>query len=222
MPDGVTTTPPPLHSRDLWRVTDRLTRQSHIRLRRDDGHRERIQIPSLYEQLVEAIESGAGGAGHGKQASKPPLDTAALALLIEIAARVRTGCWNWKIRRTRDNAADLRSIVTAVIAHDDQDTIEQTHHQIKTWNARIAATISNDPDRTWRMHGAACRICGSRTVPAWDEDGAETRVPALVVHSDEGTIDLIECAFCGSKLTGEDLAVLVNDTLKNLARSKTA
>ena len=137
----------------------------------------------------------------------------ALALLLEIAATVRSGCWNWHLKRTRDTPKDLRQIATAVIGYGDVALIDATARKVYSWGTRIRTVISSDPDRTWRMHGAACRVCSSTTVPAFSDDGEETRQPALIVHSEDGVIDRVECGFCGSTLTGDDLTALVHDTL---------
>lgn len=198
---------------ELWSAVDRLVKPSRVRLVRDSRRVERVTLPSLFDQLVDAIETGTGSAAHGVQTSKPPLDVMALALLIEIAATVRSGCWNWHLKRTRDTPKDLRQIATAVIGYGDVALIDATARKVYSWGTRIRTVISSDPDRTWRMHGAACRVCSSTTVPAFSDDGEETRQPALIVHSEDGVIDRVECGFCGSTLTGDDLTALVHDTL---------
>jgi hypothetical protein len=68
------------------------------------------------------------------------------------------------------------------------------------------------------MHGGTCRVCSSTTVPAFDEDGNETRIPALEVHSEDGHINKVTCGFCGSVLHGENLTQILNDTLTSIAR----
>lgn len=203
--------------RDTWNALDALIRTTRIRLSRDDGASERITLPPLLDQLIDAMETGSGTKTGNAQQSRPPLDTAALSLLIEIAQTTRSGCWNWNLKRSRNIPTDLRQIVSAVIHHGDADTIDQLHDRLKSWCAQIRTTISSDPDRTWRMHGAACRVCASTTVPAYDEEGQESRQPALIVHSEDGVIDRIQCGFCGSTLAGEDLTQIVLDTLKTRA-----
>ncbi|HEX5347830.1 MAG TPA: hypothetical protein VFW64_12150 [Pseudonocardiaceae bacterium] len=199
---------------DLWRAADRITNPTRERLHRDHGPGEWVVLPSLYAQLVDAIESGAGEKVGGVQQSKPPLDSSALSLLIEIATGVRDGCLDAGIKRTRDVPADIRQIVSHVVRTVDQAVMAKTLDTLRSWAGRIRATISNDPDRTWRMHGAACRVCASTSVPVFDDDGAETRQPALIVHSEDGVIDRIECGFCASVLTGPDLTRILYDTLK--------
>jgi len=198
-----------LTARDHWDAADALTNPSRHRLVRDNGHIERVQIPSLLDQLVEAMESGAGQKTGRMQASKPPLDTASMSLLFTITSFVRDGLRQRKIKRSFDLAIDLRALVSAVNTENDTERINKCARLLRSWAAQIKATISNDPDRTWRMHGAACRVCGSKTVPTFDEDGDEARQPALIVHSEDGVIDLIRCDFCGTELTGPDLVDIV-------------
>jgi hypothetical protein len=199
---------------DLWHAIDRLLNPTRTRLTRDDGQRLQITLPSLLDQLIEAIETGGENtSNHGVQKSKPPCDVIALSLLIEIAEAARTGCWNWHLKRTYKIPYDLRQVASAVIRHGDPELIDTTAHTVRSWASRIKTTISSDPDRTWRMFGGTCRVCSSTTVPAFDDDGNETRQPALIVHSEDGVIDRIECDFCGSKLTGHDLTAIVVATL---------
>ncbi len=203
--------------RDLWTQCDRLTNPTRIRLTRDfDIPPEWVTMPSLWTQLHEAIESGAGlqTGGRGQQ-SKPPCDSTSLSLLLEIATDVRNGCLNARIKRTRDVPKDLRQIVSGVIRSTDPAQFTLWHTLIRSWVSRVQVAISNDPDRTWPMRGA-CRVCSSQTVPVW-EDGEELRVPALSVHSEGGVINRIECRFCGSALNGDDLTQLLYDTLKRPA-----
>lgn len=200
---------PRLTARDHWDAADALTKPVTRRLVRDNGHTERYQLPSLLDQLVEAMESGAGQKTGRMQASKPPLDTACMSLLFTITAFARDGLRQRKIKRSFNLADDLRALVSAVNTQGDAERIDKCVRLLRSWAAQIRATISNDPNRTWRMHGASCRVCGSTSVPVFDEDGDETRQPALVVHSADGVIDLIRCDFCGTELAGPDLVDIV-------------
>jgi len=199
--------------RDLWAVCGRLTNPTRERLTLDTDTTW-ITLPSLWDQLHEAIESGAGlqTGGRGQQ-SKPPCDSAALSLLLEIATDVRNGCLNARVKRSRDVPRDLRSLVSHVNASADPAALTMWHTLIRSWVSRVRVTISNDPDRTWRMHGAACQVCSSTSVPVW-EDGEETRQPALIVHSDAGMIHAVECGFCGSVLAEHDLIQILKDMLR--------
>ena len=212
----------PLATRaDHWAAVDRLVNPTRRRLTRDNGASEHVTIPSLFDQLVEAIETGGESSQtHGVPASKPPMDTAALSLLLEIAELVRDGCRQRGIQRTFDTPKDLRALTSAINTEGDPDRIDGCARLVKSWCSRITATISNDPDRSWRMHGAACRVCRSTTVPTYADDGTEARQPALIVHSEDGRIQTIECAFCGSVLTGPDMTAIVLDARRKIDREK--
>jgi hypothetical protein len=213
---------PLLTARDHWDAADRLTRPTWKRLVRDNGHTERVQLPSLLDQLVEAMDGGETGGAHGVPASKPPMDAASLSLLCTITNTVRDGLRQRRIKRTFRIEDDLRALVSAVNTENDPARIDACARLLRSWAAQIKATISNDVDRTWRMHGAACRVCGSKTVPVFDEDGTETRQPALIVHSNDGVIDLIRCDFCGTELAGPDLVDIVRRAPRVGTTSETA
>ena len=200
--------------RDLWTQCDRLTNPTRERLTLDTGT-VWIRLPSLWAQLYDLIDKNTADAGNGKQQSRPPLNTAALSLLLEIAAAVRDGCHQAHLRRSFDVPKDVRSIVSDVIRRADQDALDTSHALIRGWVGRIKATLPGNPDRTWRMRGA-CRVCSSTTVPVW-EDGEELRAPALIVHSDGGVIGSVECGFCGETLDGDALTQLLYATLKRPA-----
>ncbi len=200
--------------RDLWNAVDRLTNplsptRGLITL---DTGTAWITIRSLWHQLHDLIDKNTSDAGNSKQQSRPPLNTAALSLLLEITADVRDGCHQAHIRRSYSVPHDIRAIVSDVIRRGNLAALDTSHALIRSWIGRIKAILPNNPDRTWRIRGA-CRVCSSTTVPVW-EDGEELRAPALIVHSDAGVIDAVECGFCGSKLDGDDLTQLLYDTLR--------
>ena len=197
--------------RDLWLICDRLTNPTRERLTLDTGT-VWIRLPSLWTQLYDLIDKNTADAGNGKQQSRPPLNTAALSLLLEIATAVRDGCHQAHLRRSFDVPKDLRSIVSDVIRRADPDALDTSHALIRGWIGRIHAVVPR-PDKPWRIHSAACRVCSSTTVSVW-EDGEELRVPALVAHSADGTIRMVECTFCGTQHDGDDLTTLLFDTLR--------
>ena len=209
--------PRPAMPRDLWNAVDALTSPTRVRLPRDDQPGEWVTLPSLWCQLADAVDSSTGRGARGAQRSRPPCNAEALSLLLEIATAVRDGCYRARLKLTRDVPRDLRQIVSYVNRQADPAALTQSHVLIRSWVAEVRLTISNDPDRSWRMHGAACRTCGCTTVAVWDKAGEETHQPALIVHSEDGVVDMIECGFCGSVLTGDDLTQLLYDTLRRPA-----
>lgn len=209
-----------LSSADVVLAVDKLVKPRTRKLWRDDGKvrfSEKVTVPSLWDQLIEAMESGAGSNGRGRQLSKPPLDTAALSLLIDIAEHIRSGCWNWRVKRSFDPPTDLHALAKTVNERGNQVEVHLLAVKIREWCSRIKATISADTDRTWRMRGE-CTVCHASTVQVWDDDGTIHRQPVLIVHSDEGVIRKVECAYCGTTLSDEDLTTLVADTLKAISR----
>lgn len=194
--------------RDLWDAVDALTNPSRVRLPRDDRDLppEWYTLPSLWEQLLEAADSLTGRAAAGAR-SRPPCSTRALSLQVEIEGKVRWACRDRRIRRTFDLVKDLRQLVSAVNRDADLAVIDTACGQIRSWTGRIKTVI--DPRRAARLHGAACRVCSSTTITAWDDSGEETRQPALAIHSEDGMIQSLECGYCGQFLTGDDLTIIL-------------
>lgn len=212
--------PREITSRDLWDAADTLTQRHRKRLWRDDGTSETIPLPSLLEQLTEAVQQGTEQqGGHTVPGSRPPADIAAMALLIGIAREIRDGCIDWRVKRAHDNPRDLRAWVSEVIRRGDQNTWRGLHRLMRWWAGQIHGILAADQDRTWRMHGAACRVCQSTRVPTYDDEGQEAHQPAIIVHSQDGVIDRIVCDFCGSELTGPQLVEIVRDTLRQRDRA---
>lgn len=203
---------------DLWKACDTLTNPTRVKLVRDSGASEWVNLPSLYDLLVEAIDKNTGDQGNGKMQSRPPAATDALSLLVEIAGRVRYACWNYHIKRTHDTPKDLRSVVSTVNTRNQADELEAVLTQLRSWVSQTKAICINNPDRSWRMHSAACRICKSLTAQVFGPDGTMTRQPALVVFSEGGVIDRIVCDVCGSILGAVDLAKLVAERTRTVGR----
>lgn len=197
---------------DHWSAVDRLTQPTRQRLIRDDGSWVHVSVASLLDQLVEALDMGSesGGSG-GVPSSRPPTNGDALSLLVEITGTIRDALRQRKIKRTFDTAKDLRALTSAVNRDGDPDRIDQCVRLVRYWISQVKLTIDNDPDRSWRMHGAECTVCRSTTVQRYaDGEDEPARVPALVVRSHDGKIESVTCEFCGSKLEGPDLTRLVN------------
>jgi hypothetical protein len=209
-------------ARDLWHAVAALTETRRQKLRRDDGAVEWFTLPSLWKQLVEAMEKNTGDNGNGKMQSRPPVNTAAMSLLIRIAGVVRderrlrlkeanekadtTRTMTLKARVPLKTPGELRQVISDLICvgdqpiNDDWTVFEWWEDQIRAWCAQIRATIGQSD--TWRLYGAACRTCAAVTVPAFDPDtGDESgRQPALVVHTTAGEVTGVVCDMCGSTL----------------------
>ena len=210
-----------IQPRDLWAAVDALTNPRRQKLRRDDGAVEWFILPSLWDQLIEAMEKNTGDQGNGKMRSRPPMNMAAMSLLLRIAgmvrderhqrlreakasadgARVRT----LKGRPPLNTPGELRQVISDVIRSGDQpirDTewtiFEWWEDQIRAWSSQIRTTIGVGD--TWRLYGAACRTCRAMTVPAFEDGKENGRQPALVVYTANGIVTGVICDMCGSSL----------------------
>ena len=224
-----------IQPRDLWAAVDALTNPRRQKLRRDDGAVEWFTLPSLWDQLIEAMDHATGSNGSGKMQSRPPVNTAAISLLIRIAGVVRDER-RQRLREATERAdtpriltlrgrpplntpGELRQVISDVIRCGDQPIegsewtfFEWWESQIDSWCAQIRATIGQA--ETWRLYGAPCRTCRALTVPAFDPDTGEEsgRQPALIVHSSDGMITSVICDMCGSALADVHLQGLWDET----------
>jgi hypothetical protein len=206
-------------SAELWAAVDGLTRPVRQRLERDGGGSEWANMPSLLAQLIEAVQTGAGGSGKGKQESRPPLDIACMSLLLEIAGDIAEACRSFDIKRDFDIEKDLRHLASAVTAvPDNGDEIDWWTERVRRWCGQIRATISSDPDRSWRLHGVPCPDCGTKHVTE-QQNGETLRTPVIQVKWVRGLVRYIQCQACEAVwYRGADLEQLAE---RLLARATT-
>jgi hypothetical protein len=209
--------------RDLWHAVAALTETRRQKLRRDDGAVEWFTLPALWQQLIEAMDHATGSNGSGKMQSRPPVNTAAMSLLIRIAGVIRDERRS-RLREATERAdtsriltlrgrlpletpGELRQVISDVIRLGDEpigDTdwtfYQWWEAQIRAWCSQVRSMIGQA--ETWRLYGAACRTCSALTVPAFDPDTGDEagRQPALVVHSSNDVITGVICDMCGSAL----------------------
>jgi hypothetical protein len=188
-----------MSSEALWGAVARLTERPRTRLERDGGKGEWVTVDSLFEQLIEAMESGAGnGRGHSKPGSRPPCDTTAMSLLIEIAEAVRDACIGLELKRRHDTPDDLRQVCSRIVSlavTEGNDELDWWTAKISEWCAQIRITISNDPDRTWRLNGFPCPDCGA-DAKIEIRDGYHYRVPVIEVMWRDGLVRAVTCTVC--------------------------
>lgn len=198
----------------LWAAVDRLTKPTREKLERDGDRFEWMHMPSLFDQLAEAVQSGAGGMGHGKQQSRPPLDIACMSLLLEIADTVADACRSYSLKRTFDTPKDLRQVASQLLRVGDEDLTSWWTDQLRSWCGQIKAAISCDPDRSWRLHGLACPECGADSIPERTPDGT-MRTPAIEVVWRAGLVRAVACRMCGATwMRGEGLDTLAERVLE--------
>ena len=218
---------PATSTRDLWAAVDALTQPRRRKLQRDDDTVEWFTLPSLWAQLVEAMDKNTGDQGNGKLQSRPPVNTAAMSLLLEIAGAVRTERRDRRLKAALDTPLELRAVISDVIRELDRphpDNPQWTVWQwwevtVRSWTARVRAAVGQSD--TYRLHNAVCLTCGATTVPAFDTDGTETgRQPALIVWSPDGVVSSVDCDMCGSRLADIQLRDLWDRARE--AKEKTA
>lgn len=138
-------------------------------------------VPSLLDQVVEAIESSSGS-GHRTAAGahRSPIGLAAAALVGDVERVVGHG------PRRRLCAA----VWAWVRAGLGPDTVDGTTAQLAAWVARAHAVV--DPPRPVEL-AAACPQCRARTVRTPDDAGEAVRRPALEIDRVSG---MVTCARC--------------------------
>jgi len=199
-------------SRDLWDAVAAFDRPQTRTLREGD-YVEKFTVPPLWTQLYEAIDKNTGDQGNSKMQSRPPVNTNAMSLLIEIATAVRYEKWDRKLKTSQETPLELRAIISDVIRGgnvpsntDGMTTWEWWEWCIRSWNTRIRTVLGQT--LTHRLYGAACRTCHASTVPAFDEQGNPAgRQPALIVHIDTDTelVTSVACDMCGTILEDHHL-----------------
>jgi hypothetical protein len=121
-----------------------------------------------------------------------------MSLLIEIAEAVRDACIGLELKRRHDTPDDLRQICSRLIQlapTEGQDEIDWWTAKIGEWCAQIRITISNDPDRTWRLQGFPCPDCGA-DAKIEVRDGYHYRVPVIEVMWRDGLVRAVTCTVC--------------------------
>jgi hypothetical protein len=168
-------------------------------------------MPSLLQQLAEAVVSGAGGHGRGKQGSRPPLDIAAMSLMLEIVSCVREALIGFDRKPDPDTGESVRDLASELLRHPDEaDAVDWWTSQFRSWGGQIRAAISSDPDRPTRLWGVACPECSVKFIPEI-RDGEQVKRPAVFVHWNRKLLQAIECSACtASWFRGEQLDQLVD------------
>ncbi len=207
----------PVDTGDLWRWVDRLTRPVRRRLTRTPvGEKptvEHVELPSLWEQLVDAQASSNAGGGRGKAStgSRAPLNLGVTALLAEVTRLTvdalvsheqqlryspgagRTAAYGCRVL---DVPASVRALAVTVVATGDDDLIDWWADRFCSWVLRAEEVLDLDTDDTVRpVHGVTCPDC--RTAFVLEErDGEHVRVPALVVAFRESQVLNVTCRQC--------------------------
>lgn len=142
------------------------------------------ELPSLHEQLVDAVatSSNTGGGNSKAAAHRQAIGLAAAELLHHIERTIGRG----------DVAEQARA--WAACEHDDPDAAATLAEQ---W-VEQARTIL-DPPRRW-THPGACPNCGKAIAEVRDDTGELVRRPALELDRTHGTV---RCLRCGTRWVTE-------------------
>jgi len=221
---------------DLWRWVDRLTLPRRERLTRSAPGRRWVEhhdMPSLLEQLVDqqATTSSGRTGGGSSTGSRPPLDLATTALLIEIEDLVVEGLVAHGASPHRtielvgrvtvhmlDVSASLRALATVIVGTADPDLIEWWTDKYCTWvlRAEECLDLQDDDVTTVPVRGTACPDCGVTYVLV-DRDDETVRRPALTITFRDGQVLHVNCQACAtSRWRGEGIDTLTDSFATSL------
>lgn len=170
------------------------TRRHTIRL--EGGRLRRVRLPSLYQQVVEAVQSHRAGGG-GKWAGQFPFWADALVLLGEIDAEVvrmhpHPHQWQgWTVQR-------LAAVSERKWRPQDCKQMLGYAEKLSTFSKRAEALFAPKPIPL----PDACPECGEKTVYR-NQDGEEVRTPALQITENGAT-----CGACRANWPIERLPML--------------
>lgn len=138
-----------------------------------------IYIPSLYQQLTEAVPGSFLGRTTGTPRSQPPLWLDAADLLNQIDTTVR----KWQpagdaASKLPPTIRRLQLINQRTWRPQDTDTITHQTHQIQQWAIRIATLFAENHTKHIT---APCPACGKTTIHKRDSTGELIRQPALQI-----------------------------------------
>lgn len=219
-----------INTEDLHRAVDALIQGDRIQITREDHTTEYKPVPSLWQQLEDAVPySGSGGSAVAK--SKPPITTGVVALLIEITDAATEGANDLVGENRRNTPANLRAVAASLAGANDIDLTAWWTEKVREWVRKSRELLRLDPDRPRYARGTRCPQCSAKSVST-TVDGETVRTPALAInwsapegHQTKHTSDhdwhvrAIECKACESVWwRGDDLDQLVQDMMRaNLA-----
>lgn len=171
-------------------AVNELTREHPVWVRRDTGD-ELVPVPSLLEQLAEAVQGSSGdGASRGNKQFLP-IAADAFDLLHQIETLTR---YHWQLTTRNRVVKDLPHMVRewAANARSREQYLATAEHITVDWVERIKALF--DPPKRQTVKGS-CPECGRRYVYSVDQ-GETVRNPALQVMVLEGELSYAECGGC--------------------------
>lgn len=175
-----------LARRRLEDSVDDLVRHQRYTMRLDGGKLKRVRLPSLYQQVAEAVESHRAGGG-GKWAGQFPFWADALVLLGEIDSEVLKmhpgpHSWpGWTVQR-------LEAVKQHGWRPQDCKLMLNYSSTLDVFSKRVEQLFAPKPIAL----SDACPECESRWVYR-EQDGEEIRVAALQITENGATCGNPEC-----------------------------
>jgi hypothetical protein len=177
-----------------------------------------IVLPSLLEQMDEAIQSSMGGNSSGASlaSQRSLLDESALFEAMKIATQIGDWCRIVEVRPTRQPAPDLKAWHLAIIAKPQRD---DTWHvrQLGKWADRIESMLDRPREKDLPQ---ACPNCGESE---WWRDGSKYYRPLIIRYKPEEEAKATAmCRFCDQTWNARELAFALEEVARNTARNDVA
>jgi hypothetical protein len=207
---------------DLLDAIDRLTKpiRSAVVQSNDAGItcKSPIVLPSLLDQLDEAIQSSMGGNSSGASlaSQRSLLDESALFEAMKITTQIGDWCRIVEVRPVHQPAADLKAWHLAIIAKPQRD--DSWHvRQLHKWASRIEAMLDRPREKDLPD---ACPACGAEE---WWKDGSKYIRPLIIRYKPEDEAKATAlCRFCEQTWNARELAFALEEAERNTARNDVA
>lgn len=183
-----------------------------IVFRDENGYNVRADVPSLIEQLEDAVSRAGNGNGGGKLGARPPVSIGVMTLLTDIADQSAADVRKRHGKHLGNIPDNLRRVASdrASLPTESPEVIEWIE-RITDWTDKARSVLGLEPRYPRGLRGIACPLCGAATVPGVDDIGQKVRFPTLQFEwskaedrNEDGSIPIrsveaVECRTCGSK-----------------------
>lgn len=152
------------------------------------------ELPSLLDQLEDAVESSSSRGGKASSIYKSPAHLDVVALLTDIDRYVLRG-----LRRSRhhpwlNGRAELLRAWSSHARRWSEDDLRESVGQVRRWVTRAENILTPDP-QTIETQAQPCPQCKRRTAMVWsDEIGEHLQRPSLYLDM---AILTVVCRCCG-------------------------
>jgi hypothetical protein len=205
------------YTADLHEAVSLLTEPRRVRLLRDTGS-DWATIPSLWQQLADAMSHGGEQGGRSVPSSRLPFDVDVRDLRADIADTVVDALRSYELAARKDLPADLRQLAAHIASLADLDLAAWWQYRVKSWcrmaSNALALDIKSQPRR---IRDTDCPSCGASHVTLDGAEGPE-RHPALLIDFHDGMVRAAECGVCGQQWG----RWMMNDLAEHLAMMRDA